>query len=306
MTENAEAAPALLPSPAVFRAILSSKSVQLKAPTLTAPEEEADEIGARGAAGAVAATPAAVVDVPVAAAFRVPPKFDDCFLAIRSSMADIATTPGRVSCLSSASMGEGADAAAVCMAAGFLSSSTSPTSLAIRVLAVSARTSASRRLRLVGLLAALIKGVMSPELRLCPSSSVPSPFSSLSSSAEAESAKLDLPIRATDRRLLLLAPVRIPPPAVPALVRLEDVADLITSSLRFRAAATSGGLSSTTAVVLAVIVVAADVESLGDGVTLMAEDAAVSASRCDRALRRPPRLVGGEARSTSGADSGAT
>ena len=302
MTENAEAAPALLPSPAVFRAILLSKSVQLKAPTLTAPAEEAVDIGAIGAAGAGEAV--AVVDVLIAAVFRVPPKFEDCFLAIRSSMADTATTPGRVSCLSSASTGEGADAAAVCMAAGFLSSSTSPTSLAIRVLAVSARTSASRRLRLVGLLAALIKGVMSPELRLCPSSSVPSPFSSSSSSAEAESAKLDLPIRATDRRLLLLAPVRIPPPAVPALVRLEDVADLITSSLRFRAAATSGGSSSTTALVLAVIVVAADVEGLGDGVTLMAEDAADSASLF--ALRRPPRLVGGEARSISGADSGAT
>ena len=183
------------------------------------------------------------------------------------------------------------------MAAGFLSSSTSP----------SARTSASRRLRLVGLLAALIKGVVSPESRLCPSSSTPSPFSSLSSPVEAESAKLDLPIRATGRRLLLLAPVRIPPPAVPALVRLEDVADFITSSLRFRAAATSGDTSSATAVVLAVIaaaVVVAAEDGLGDGVTLMAEeDAADSASLLARALRR---LVGGGARSTSGADSGAT
>lgn len=108
-TEKADAAPAFLPPTAVFRAILSSKSAQLKAPTLTAPEEEADVIEATGAAGAAAAS-ATVFNVAVAAVFRVPPKFDDCFLAIRSSMADTATTPGRVCCLSSASMGEGADA----------------------------------------------------------------------------------------------------------------------------------------------------------------------------------------------------
>lgn len=104
---------------------------------------------------------------------------------------------------------------------------------------------------------------------------------------EVESAKLDLPIFAVDRRLLPGTP-----PAL-ALVRPVDVADFIISSLRFRAAATSGDSFTDTA-------------GAGDGVTLMATVASVDPGLLRALLLRLPRLAAGKVRSTSGADSGAT
>ena len=116
VAEN-EVDPALLPSPAVLRVILSSKSVQLKAPALPTSEVAADEVGATGSAGgsAAASTDTAAVAAPTAAALRPllvgTPKLDD-LLAIRLSIADTATTPGLICCLSFASTGDGADVSA--------------------------------------------------------------------------------------------------------------------------------------------------------------------------------------------------
>ena len=92
-----------------------------------------------------------------------------------------------------------------------------------------------------------------------------------------------------DRRLLPGTP---PTPAL-ALVRPVDVADFIISSLRFRAAATSGDSST-------------DTTGAGDGVTLMATVASADPGLLRALLLRLPRLAAGEVRSTSGADSGAT